>query len=181
MQKSFLLEIKRKDFYCLIEPVRKEEYLKELKFFHSISIFSEFSRNAIERLKLNIKEKKFLTGEKVLEQNDPISNVYIVKSGSFQIRYKTIKNIVNEFDLNYYINITPMEFRFTENRNYEIKGFKKTEENWKLFTAERSQFIGDLEFIHKKERSYFTIECAQKDSVLISIPKNVFNQTLFYY
>jgi CRP-like cAMP-binding protein len=163
----------------MIEPIRREEYLKELKFFHSITVFSEFSRNAIERLKLNLNEKKYLKGEIVIEQKDPINYIFIVKSGSFQVTYKTTKNIVNEFDLNYYSNITPLGFRFTENRKHEIKGFKKTEENLKLFSVEKGHFIGDLEFIHKRNLSYFTITCVQKDSILISIPKNVFKLISF--
>jgi len=148
--------------------------LKDLKFYHSISVFSEFSRNAIERLKLSLKEKKYFNGEILIEQNQIIDHIFLVKSGSFQITYRSTKNIVNEFDLNYYTNITPLDFRFTENRKHEIKGFKKTEENLKLFTIEKGQFIGDLEFIHKKEKSYFTVTCLHEGSIVISLPRYVY-------
>jgi len=121
-------------------------------------------------LKLNIKEKKYLNGEIVIEQNESIDKIYLVKSGSFQITYKSTKKIVNEFDLNYYSYITPLDFRFSENLKHEIKGFKKTEENLKLFAVEKGQFIGDLEFIHKRNKSYFSVTCCQKDSILISMP-----------
>lgn len=145
-----------------------------MKFFHSISVFSEFSRNAIERLKLNVFEKKYFNGEIVVEQDQIIDQIYIVRSGSFQVTYRSKKNILNEFDLNYYTNITPLDFRFTENCKHEIKGYKKTEENLKLFTVEKGQFIGDLEFIHKRDKSYFMVTSMQKDSVLISLPRYVF-------
>lgn len=108
-----------------------------------------------------------------------MDKIFIVKSGSFQITYKSTKNIVNEFDLNYYTNITPLEFRFTENLKHEIKGFKKTEENLKLFSVEKGQFIGDLEFIHAKDKSYFTITCAQKDSKLIAMSRYVFRLIIY--
>jgi len=171
--------INKKDFTSLIEPIRKEEYLRELKFYHSISIFSDFSRNVIERLRLCVREKKYYNGEILIEQNKKINHIYLVKSGSFQITYKFTKNIVNEFDLNYYSNITPLDFRFTENRKHEIKGFKKTEENLKLFTIEKGQFIGDLELIHKKEISYFTVTCLHEGSIVISMPCYVNKNYIF--
>lgn len=164
-----LLKIKKKDFYSLLEGLRKEEYYKDLKFYHSISVLSKFSRNAIEKFKFNLKEKKYFNGEVVIEQNQPIDTIFIVKSGSFQVSYRSKKNIVNHFDLNYYSNITPMDFRFTENRKYEIRGFKRTEENLKLLTIEKGQFIGDLEFIDKKDKGYFTVTCINEGSVLLSM------------
>ncbi len=173
-KKTILLEIKKKDFYIFLEPTIKEEYLKELKFFHSISILSSFSRNAIERLKLNLKEKRYFNGEVVIEQSQLLNDIFIVKSGSFQVTFRSYKNIINEFDLNYYTNITPLDFRFTENRKHEIKGYKKTEENLKLLKVEKGQFIGDLEFIKKSEKSFFTVTCINEGSVLISMPRLVF-------
>ena len=173
ISKCYLLELKKKNFTICLENIRKEEYNKELKFYHSISIFNDFSRNAIERLKLNITEKKYSSGEIVITQGQLINSLYIVKSGSFQVLYKLEKNIKNEFDLNYYSNITPDNFRFTEDRRHEIKGFKNTKVNLKLLTIESGQFLGDLEFIHKKDTSYFTIVCLNEGAVLISLPKNV--------
>lgn len=130
-------------------------------------------------MKLNLKEKRYFNGELVIEQNQLINHVYIVKSGSFQVTFKSTKNIVNEFDLNYYTSITPLDFRFTENRKHEIKGFKKTEENLKLLTVEKGQFIGDLEFIQNREKSFFRVTCIHEGSVLISIPRIVFDIIYF--
>ncbi len=171
--KVILIEIRKKDFYLILENVRKEEYLKELKFFHSISIYSEFSRNAIEKLKLNSEEKKFANRDILIKQGDPLNFIYIVKSGRFQVLYKIKKNIFNEFDLKFYSSITPSDFRFTENNLYEIKGFKTTEENFKILTLEKGQLIGDLEFFHEKDISFFTVICLNEGSTIIEIPKKV--------
>lgn len=142
-------------------------------------MFTKFSRNAIEKLKFNLKEKKYFNGEVVIEQNKPIDTIFIVKSGSFQVAFRLKKNIVNHFNLNYYSNITPIDFRFTENRKYEIRGFKKTEENLKLLTIEKGQFIGDLEFIHKHDKSNFTVTSLHEGSVLLSMPFYVIDLILF--
>lgn len=179
--KCFLFEIKKRDYHTCLETYRKDEYLKELKFYHSISVFTELSRNALEKLRLSVKEIIYYNGEIVLKQGDPIKYIYIVKSGSFQVSYKWTKYIKNDFDINYYSNITPLDFRFTHDRGYEMKGYKKFEETLKLLTLEKGQFIGDLEFIHQKENSYFTAMSLHKGSALVSIPIKVNFHFFTYY
>lgn len=142
-------------------------------------MYSEFSRNAIEKLKLNSEEKNFYSREILIKQGEPLDSVYIVRSGRFQVNYKLKKNIYNEFDLKFYSSITPVDFRFTENRKHEIKGYKTTEENLKILTLEKGQFIGDLEFFHEKDISYFTVICINEGSSIIKIPKKV--EILFPY
>jgi CRP-like cAMP-binding protein len=173
LSKVLLIEIKKKDFYSILEIKRREEYLKDLKFYHSLYLYSDFSRNAIEKFKLNTEEKKFTNRDILINQGDPLEFIYIVKSGSFQVLYKLKKNITNEFDLQFYSSITPIDFRFTENNLHEIKGFKIMEENFKISTLEKGQFIGDLEFYHGKDKSYFSIYCISEGSTIIKIPIKV--------
>lgn len=173
MTKVLLIEIKKKDFYSILEIKRREEYLKDLKFYHSLFLYCDYSRNAIEKFKLNTEEKKIANRDILINQGDNLDFVYIVKSGSFQVLYKLKKNIVNEFDLQFYSSITPIDFRFTENYLHEIKGFKIMEENLKILTLEKGQFIGDLEFFHGKDKSYFSIYCISEGSTVIKIPRKV--------
>jgi CRP-like cAMP-binding protein len=90
------LEIKKKDYYSILENLRREEYLKNLKFYHSINFYCDYSRNAIEKINLNSEEKRFILKEVLIKQNDILDYIYIVRNGSFFLNYKMKKNIVNE-------------------------------------------------------------------------------------
>ena len=116
--------------------------------------------------------KKYKKNEYVLKQGEQISNIYIVKSGSFisSINYSSISNI--SYDINsfiHYQNITNEPF--LEERKYELDRKMKNNQIISLFIYQRKNFFGDIEIITGKERSLFNIKANEDDSILCYIDK----------
>lgn len=111
--------------------------------------------------------KKIKKNELVLIQGDPISNLYIVKSGSFicLINHLSISDI--SYDINSFIqyqNITKEPF--LEDRKYELNGRIKNNEQIPLFIYQKNNYFGDIELISGKHQSCFCIKVNEDDSVL---------------
>ena len=121
----------------------------------------------------SISTQKYKKNEYVIKQGDPISNIYIVKSGTFisLINHLSISNISH--DINSFIqyqNITNEPF--LEERKYELKGQITNNEQISLFIYQKKNFFGDIELISGKNRSCFSIRANEDDSVLCYIDRN---------
>ena len=121
----------------------------------------------------SISTQKYKKNEYVIKQGEPISNIYIVKSGTFisLINHLSTSNISH--DINSFIqyqNITNEPF--LEERKYELKGQITNNEQISLFIYQKKNFFGDIELISGKNRSCFSIRANEDDSVLCYIDRN---------
>ena len=117
--------------------------------------------------------KKYKKNELVIKQGEPISNLYIVKSGSFisSINHLSVSNI--SYDINSFIqyqNITNEPF--LEERKYELEGKITNNEQIPLFIYQKNNFFGDVELISGREKSCFNVKANEDDSVLCYIDRN---------
>ena len=121
----------------------------------------------------SISSQKYKKNEIVLKQGDPITGIYIVKTGSFlfSINYSLSSNISH--DINSFIqyqNITNEPF--LEERKYELEGKITNNQQILLLIYQRRQFFGDIELISGKDKSCFNIRSNEDDSILCYIERN---------
>ena len=117
--------------------------------------------------------KTYKKNEFVLKQGESISNLYIVKSGSFlctinRLSSSNISHDINSFDQ--YQNITNEPF--IEERKYELKGKIQNNEEISLFIYHKKSFFGDVELVTGKTQSCFSIRANEDDSTLCCIDRN---------
>ena len=92
---------------------------------------TNIQRSAIERFMTNFEKKEIKMGEVIIRQGEPINNIYIIKSGEFEVEIQKQKDINGFFDINYYMNFSEI-FRFTNERNCELKGVYHAIDNHKV-------------------------------------------------
>jgi len=115
---------------------------------------------------------KYKKSEIVLRQGDPISNMYIIKAGSFKVSINHCSSLSISQDINSFIkyqNITNEPF--LEDRKYELEGKLTKHQQLPLFIYQRYEFLGDVELVSGKKNSNFTIQANEDNSVLCSIDR----------
>ena len=128
---------------------------------------------AIQDICHSISTKKYKKNEYVLKQGEPISNIYIVKTGSFISSINHLSATDISYNINSFIqyqNITNEPF--LEERKYELDGKIKHNEEIYLFIYPRKNIFGDVEIISGKETSSFNIKANEDDSVLCYLDRN---------
>ena len=114
-----------------------------------------------------ISSKKYKKSEIVLRQGEPISNIYIIKKGSFKVSINYCSSLNISQDINSFIkyqNITNEPF--LEERKYELDGKLTNHQQLPLLIYQRNQFFGDVELVTGKKESNFTIQAYEDNSVL---------------
>ena len=112
--------------------------------------------------------------EIVIGQGDLLDSIYFVRKGVFQVLYTKHNKLNTDIDLNYLTMITNKNERFTEDKQYELKGCIKSKDIHKIFNLGEGEIIGDLEMLPPaKEKSYFTIKCIHDNSVLLQSKRHV--------
>lgn len=175
LPRCYLGELKKKDFITIFDNIKKIELNEEINFFKSMKIFAHCNRSFVEKFTYCMEPKEYSGQEIIVNQNDLIENIYIVRRGLFQVYYKTERNLDAVFDLNYFSEINSNNNqRFTDNRLFEIKGFKKTSELHKLFVLGPGEVYGDIELVRNSEVSLFTLKCIQKSSEILVCKREKF-------
>lgn len=126
----------------------------------------------IQEIYRSIHEQNFKNNEKVISQGDPITDLYIVKSGSFllTINHVSIFELTSDiYSFMRYQEITKEPF--LEGRKYELEGKITKKEDIKLFIYERKKFFGDIEIVTGKDKSIFNVYSNQENSGLIIIDR----------
>jgi CRP-like cAMP-binding protein len=171
----FLGELKKKDFITIFDNIKKIELNEEINFFKSMKLFAHCNRSFVEKFTYCMEPKEYSGEEIIVGQNDLIDNVYIVRRGLFQVYFKTERNLDAVFDLNYFSEINSNNNqRFTDNRLFEIKGFKKTSDLHKLFVLGPGEIYGDIELVRNSDISLFTLKCIQKSSEILVCKREKF-------
>ena len=127
----------------------------------------------IQEICHSISMQKYKKNEYAIKQGEPISNIYIVKSGSFlfSINHQSISNIshnINSFIR--YQNITNEPF--LEERKYELEGKITNNQQIFLYIYQKKNIFGDIELISGKSNSFFSIRANEDESALCFIDRN---------
>ena len=151
-----------------IEPAHfmilsKENYLKILgksdarkleeivEFLHSVSIFTHYSKRALDKLSYYFKSHCFSRNQIVYKENDIAESVYIVKSGEFELSKNSIE-LKNQDSF------------------YKYKASKATKSSKrsiipKIALLGKGEIFGDEEILKSLPRA-FTCTCASKGELL---------------
>ena len=126
----------------------------------------------IQDLYHSITEKHYRNHEIILKQGDPISNIYIVKSGSFlfTINHESISQLSQ--DIHSFIQYQEITKEpFLEKRKHELTGQYKNNEQIGIFIYEKKKLFGDIEIISGKNTSLFNIYANEDNSALYIIDR----------
>ena len=131
----------------------------------------------IQEICHSILTQKYKKNEYVIKQGEPISNLYIVKSGSFMssINHQSVLNIGHNINVFIqYQNITNEPF--SEERKYELKGKMTNNQQIDLFIYQKKNIFGDIELISGMPNSCFSIRANEDESILCYIDRNIWVQ-----
>ena len=126
----------------------------------------------IQEIHHSITEQQFRIHEVVLKQGDPISNLYIVNSGSFifTINHESIAQMSQ--DIHSFIQYQAItEEPFLEKRKYELNGKIINNEQIPIFIYQEKKFFGDIEIISGRNTSIFNIIANEDNSSLYVIDR----------
>jgi CRP-like cAMP-binding protein len=158
----------------ILQNRKKDDNDKEIKFFRSMTLFNNCSKIFIEQFTYCMQPVRYKRDEIIINQGEILDSIYFVRSGVFQVLYLKHNKLKTEIDLNYLTMITNKNERFTEDKQYELKGCINSKDIHKIFNLGEGEIIGDLEMLPPvKEYSYFTIKCIQDGSVLLQSKRQV--------
>lgn len=142
------------------------DLLLELPFINILPPYT------IQEIYHSITQQNYRKNEVVLNQGDTISNLYIVKSGSFilTINHESITKVSQDiYSFIKYQSIT--EEPFLEKRKYELDGKIKNNEQVSVFIYQKEKIFGDIEIISGRNTSIFNISANEDNSSLYIIDR----------
>lgn len=73
------------DYAKVLQKIEERLANDMIDFLQSIPLFSSWSRNLLLKLLYKVEKKSFIKSQKVIKEGDPISEVWIVESGEFEV------------------------------------------------------------------------------------------------
>ena len=156
---SIVACLPKKEYLSIFNSLILQEQNEDFKLYRSMEIFKDKSKTFIEKFIYGMEKVDFKPNQNIIEQNEILNNIYIIRKGYFKLIRHNYKSKVIDYDLNFFCNgqekLMDNE-RFTSNRLYEIKGEQKIKEVKELFVHGKGEIIGDIEMLCGLERSLFT-------------------------
>ena len=156
-----------KKFHQKGKPIN--EVINLLLELDCIKILPSF---VIREIYKSITEHHYRIHQTVLNQGDPIDNLYIIKSGSFllTINHESIAQVSQDiYSFIHYQAIT--QEPFVEKRRYELTGKISNKEQIPIFIYQKRKFFGDIEIISGRDKSLFNIIANEEKSSLYVIDR----------
>lgn len=75
----------KSDYSKTLSRIESKNINKVIDFFKNLPYFSNFSRTAITKMRLNFKKLKFKCNHLIYKEGDPSEFVYIVINGDFEL------------------------------------------------------------------------------------------------
>lgn len=170
-------ELSISDYILIFEKTKFLEKNDMIAFIGKMKMFKSVSNSdALRNIYHIINKRNCKKGEILCKRGDPFTNLYLIKSGSFQISFKSNITIFNDFDL------TSFDDKNTINRfpscisKYEIKDSYNDFYEYKIINCGRREIIGDIEYAYSSNKYYFDVKCEVDNSLLLEIPINKFEQ-----
>ena len=170
-------ELSVSDYILIFEKTKFLEKNDMIAFIGKMKMFKSVSNSdALRNIYHIINKRNCKKGEILCKRGDPFTNLYLIKSGSFQISFKSNITIFNDFDL------TSFDDKNTINRfpscisKYEIKDSYNDFYEYKIINCGRREIIGDIEYAYSSNKYYFDVKCEVDNSLLLEIPINKFEQ-----
>ena len=163
----------------LIKNIFKSNSTEIFLLLHSMKHFSPLS----SQYKLAISKQFVIHSYNAMDiihkQNSPITDIYIVKKGTFSLTYTRKTDSPVDFNLDYFLNYQNISNeRFTNNRKYELEGKLSYIEEEKIVILGEGEIIGDIEWALGKENYIFNLKANEQGSQLISCNIEKFSQMI---
>ena len=166
-------ELSVSDYILIFEKTKFLEKNDILTFIGKMKMFkSIFNSEALRNIYHIIKKKICKKGEILCNKGEPFTNLYLIKSGSFQISYKTNVKIFNEFDLTSFDDKNKINRFPSCISKYEIKNSYNDINEYKIINCGRREIIGVIEYAYSSNKYYFEVKCEVDNSLLLEIPIN---------
>ena len=151
----------------LLNSNTKKAVNKKLEIISQIPFFQDLPLNAFNLLLDKLKEKSYKKNEFVIKQNDSINNIFLILKGKFILSINHNVQFDIQHDINTFINYQNITHEpFNSDRNYEIAGNIKCNNELVLFIYHIKNFFGDIEMLANYNKSLFTIKALEDDSIL---------------
>ena len=140
-----------------------------IRFLEGLRIFKNRKNDKIiDNMYESISEKFVNIGETLINYGEELKKFYIIRKGYFQVEVKMKSTIRNEFnDICSFGNYNDKEK--TENIKYEAKNYYTKEDNFRIITYGKGEFLGDIEFYLESKRYLTKISCKSSSSVVYEI------------
>ena len=166
-------ELSVSDYILIFEKTKFLEKNDILTFIGKMKMFkSIFNSEALRNIYHIIKKKICKKGEILCNKGEPFTNLYLIKSGSFQISYKTNVKIFNEFDLTSFDDKNKINRFPSCISKYEINNSYNDINEYKIINYGRREIIGVIEYAYSSNKYYFEVKCEVDNSLLLEIPIN---------
>lgn len=166
-------ELSVSDYILIFEKTKFLEKNDILTFIGKMKMFkSIFNSEALRNIYHIIKKKICKKGEILCNKGEPFTNLYLIKSGSFQISYKTNVKIFNEFDLTSFDDKNKINRFPSCISKYEINNSYNDINEYKIINCGRREIIGVIEYAYSSNKYYFEVKCEVDNSLLLEIPIN---------
>lgn len=78
--------LRKANFQQILRRTQEQRLLKEMGFFAQLQLFENWNINLIRYIYLNSTQISCRLGHIVYSQGDPVTEFYIIKSGTFDVR-----------------------------------------------------------------------------------------------
>jgi len=140
-----------------------------LKFLEGLQIFKNRNNDKIiNNIYNSINERSINIGGTLIKFGEELKKYYIIRKGFFQVEVKIKQKINNVFnDIDSFGNYNDKEK--TENIKYEAKNYYTKEDNFKIITYGKGEFLGDIEFYLGSKRYLTNISCKSNSAIVYEI------------
>ena len=161
--------LSKEDWQYIFEKTDVIKKNDMLKFLEGLQIFKNRSSDKIiYNIYNSINEKHVNIGETLVNYEEDLKKFYIIRKGYFQVEIKIKEKIKNAFnDISSFGNYNNKEK--TENIKYEAKNYYTQEDNFKIITYGKGEFLGDIEFYLDSKKYLTKILCKSSSSVVYEI------------
>ena len=161
--------LSKEDWQYIFEKTDVIKKNDMLKFLEGLQILKNRNNDKIIYNIYNSINEKFINiGETLIKYGEELKKFYIIRKGFFQVEIKTKETIRNAFnDLSSFGNYNEKEQ--TENIKYEAKNYYTKEDNFKIITYGKGEFLGDIEFYLGSNKYLTKILCKSSSSIVYEI------------
>ena len=163
-------EISYDEYKSIYNKYKTLDLINEKDYFCNLELFKPFNDSG--RIFLICEKIFYKKGDIITKQGEKMTNFYIIRKGSFQVKYSLVNNIEKElnFDAIDAIIKSPYE-GFSSVRRYELLDSYNQESYYKVFILSEGDYIGDFELYKNSDNYFFTIICDIDESILYKIPE----------
>ena len=161
--------LSKEDWQYIFEKIDVIKRNDILKFLEGLQIMkNRKSDKIINNIYNSINERFVNIGDTLINFGEELTKFYIIRKGYFQVEIKMKEKVINIFnDLDSFGNYNQKEK--TENIKYEAKNYYTKEENYKIITYGKGEFLGDIEFYLGSKKYLTKILCKSSSSVVYEI------------